>query len=278
MKRKVIIMILLTSLLSTNVFATELELQKNTKLPKLELPKQEQLKEPKLQSNFDELINELKLEGLDKYKYDKNNLEDSIPTVETPKNKGKKAEEAFKEKFGDMWKDKPLKREDKSPSNKSIKNYRENFARNNDKSLNNLKTKDKNKLSKYLSKELDTSNLFDLSSIKRKTSVSSSNSIPSCSKPKGFGSNLSNPPSKGEWLSKAKNRLPSDFGKKKGIGNSISNLPIIGEAIDNIKSIWNNTKKYKNEATTRKNKGGKATTKDKSWLKNTLKKNFKAVW
>ena len=141
-----------------------------------------------------------------KSKLGKKTLE--LPTVEKPEGFGNTAMEGFKRDHGDMWQaeERQLDRTSAMPSEDVLKAVKE-FGQKNDSELNTVRQEDREKLSELIKRELDTSHVRDLSSIKENfmrnnPGIDVNSYLKGTPKPQGWGSapskpTLQTPPSPG---------------------------------------------------------------------------------
>ncbi len=127
-----------------------------------------------------------------KSKLGKKTLE--MPTVEKPEGFGNTAIEGFKRDHGDMWQaeERQLDRTSTMPDENVLKAIKE-FGEKNDSELNTVRQEDREKLTEMVKKQLDTSHVRDLSSIKENfmrnnPQVDVTSYLAGTPKPQGWGS------------------------------------------------------------------------------------------
>lgn len=117
-----IIGILSTTIIPVNVFA-------ETSKTSLNIPSNMPDPNKSLKEAYNGALDGLKKEG-----FGINNYKNGIGELKAPEGYGKNADEVFKEKYGDMWKDKTVNMEwaskglEGKPSDAELKNYISNFA------------------------------------------------------------------------------------------------------------------------------------------------------
>ncbi len=144
-----------------------------------------------------------------KSKLGKKTLE--MPTVEKPEGFGNTAMEGFKRDHGDMWQDENRQLDRKSAMpDQSVLNAVREFGEKNEDELANARREDREKLSEMVKKQLDTSHVRDLSSIKENfmrnnPDIDVNSYLKGTPKPQGWGSapakpSLQTPPSLGRTI------------------------------------------------------------------------------
>lgn len=176
-------------------------------LPNLSTPKLPALKTPQLSTDYNKALEELKKQGFGEYKYDPSK-ELPLPEVEAPQGTGKSAFEVFKQQYGDMWNDpnRQLSKPNNIPNDEFFAAFKD-FGSQSQAALDKIKSEDKKMMSELLKKKLDTSNQWDLNTVKKSASFLSASEqqafLNSTPKPAGWNSvksAASSVPSMASWL------------------------------------------------------------------------------
>ena len=194
MKKRTLTSVLLVAIIISAVSTPSPASASGLKTPELKVP---------VLGKFSEIIDNFKS------KLGKKDLEP--PTVEKPEGFGSSATEVFDKNYGDMWQaeERQLDRKSAMPDQSVLNAIRE-FGKKNDSELNTVRQEDREKLTEMVKKQLDTSHVRDLSSIKENfmrnnPDIDVNSYLAGTPKPQGWGSapakpSLQTPPSLGRTI------------------------------------------------------------------------------
>lgn len=160
-----------------------------TTLPVYQLPELDPLEMPTLSKNYEDMASEMEDLGFGEYRFKKRL---PLPDVEAPPGTGTNAYDIFVGTYGDLWSDpaRQLNKESTLPV-EEVMNAASSFSLQGQQAFDNVKSNDSSAMAALLTKKLDTSKNWDLSSIKASLPAMSSSQlnayIAGVGKPAGWG-------------------------------------------------------------------------------------------